>query len=86
MGDFVPILLFGSAYMRFDIAKYNMSIDFTSYRTFEEVKDLDEMQRMVQDDKHWELLAIRIVRPEPEESGAFKEKFVYLLGTTSVWP
>ena len=72
--------------MTFDDTKYNMSIDFTSYRTFKEVESLDVAQRMVQGKDGWVLLAIRIERPSPDESGAFEEEFVYLLGTTAVWP
>ena len=63
-----------------------MSTDFTSYRTFKEVTDLDEMQRMVQGKDGWQLLAIRVNRPAADESGAFEEEFIYMLGTTAEWP
>jgi hypothetical protein len=55
------------------------------YQTLKEVTSLDEAQKMVQGEHGWHLLSVRVERPEPEESGAFKEKFIYLLGTTAKW-
>jgi hypothetical protein len=63
-----------------------MSTDLTSYQTFRETTSLDEMQKMVQGEDGWQLVTIRLRRPEPEESGAFEEELIYLLGTTAKWP
>jgi hypothetical protein len=63
-----------------------MNTDLTPYQTFKETNSMAEMQRMVQGKDGWQLLNIRTRRPEPEESGAFEEELIYLLGTTAKWP